>query len=164
MDTVEPTTRFEVIFDAEGRNTAKFRNEITVHKRLSHPVSVELPTDEGPGHGGDGTAPYPLAYFASALTACVMTQLRAFAQRLEISLTEFSVKTRCHWEARQHGRAPYESAPLAFTLDIDLGGDASQADKRRLIAAAAKGCFIEQSLKPGLVKHRLKVGEDWVEV
>src|SRR5271166_3666961 len=49
MDTVEPTTRFEVIFDVEGRNTAKFRNEITVHKRLSHPVSVELPTDEGPG-------------------------------------------------------------------------------------------------------------------
>ena len=164
MDTVEPTTRFEVIFDAEGRNTAKFRNEIRVHKRLSHPVTVELPTDEGPGHGGDGTAPYPLAYFASGLTACVMTQLRAFAHRLEIPLTEFSVNRRCHWEARQHGRAPYESTPLVFKMDVDLGGDASEADKRRLIAAAAKGCFIEQSLKPGIVKHRLKVGEDWVEV
>jgi uncharacterized OsmC-like protein len=164
MDTVEPTMRFEVIFDAEGSNTAKFRNDIIVHKRLSHPVTVELPTDEGPGHGGDGTAPYPLAYFASALTACVMTQLRAFAGRLEIPLTEFSVKTRCHWEARQHGRRPYESAPLAFTMDIDLSGDASEADKRRLTAAAAKGCFIEQSLKPGIVKHRLKFGENWVDV
>jgi uncharacterized OsmC-like protein len=164
MNTVEPTMRFEVIFDAEGKNTSKFRNEITVHKRLSHPDTVELPTDEGPGHGGDGTAPYPLAYFASALTACVMTQLRAFSRRLEIPLTEFSVNTRCHWEARQQGRRPYESAPLGFTLDIDLGGQASQADKQRLIAAAAKGCFVEQSLKPGLVKHRLKVGEDWVEV
>jgi uncharacterized OsmC-like protein len=164
MDTVEPTTRFEVIFDAEGRNHAKFRNEITVHKRLSHPVSVELPTDEGPGHGGDGTAPYPLAYFASGLTACVMTQLRAFSRRLEIQLADFSVNTRCHWEAQQHGRAPYESAPIAFTIDIDLGGGASEVDKRRLIEAAAKGCFIEQSLKAGIVKHRLKVGDNWVEV
>jgi uncharacterized OsmC-like protein len=164
MDTMEPTTRFEVIFEAEGRNTSKFRNEIAVHERLNHPVTVELPTDEGPGHGGDGSAPYPLAYFASALTACVMTQLRAFSRRLEIPLTEFSVKARCHWEARQRGRSPYESAPIAFTLDIDLGGDASEADRRRLIAAAAKGCFIEQSLKPGVVKHRLKVDEGWVEV
>ena len=49
METVEPTTRFEVIFDAEGRNTAKFRNEITVHKRLSHPVSVELADRRGAG-------------------------------------------------------------------------------------------------------------------
>jgi uncharacterized OsmC-like protein len=108
--------------------------------------------------------PYPLAYFAGGLTACVMTQLRAFSRRLEVSLTDFSVNTRCHWEAKQRGRAPYESAPIAFTIDIDLGGNASEAEKRRLIAAAAKGCFIEQSLKPGLVKHRLKIGENWVEV
>jgi len=58
MDKVEPTTRFEVIFDAVGRNTAKFRNEIAVHKRLSHPVSVELPTDEG--RGMEATAPRPI--------------------------------------------------------------------------------------------------------
>jgi uncharacterized OsmC-like protein len=164
MDSIEPVTRFDVIFEAEGRNDAKFRNNVTVHKRLSHPVSVELPTDEGPGHGGDVTAPYPLAYFACGLTACVMTQLRAFSRRLNIPLTEFSVSARCHWQAEQRGRGPYESAPVGFLLDVDLGSDASEADKRRLIEAAAKGCFIEQSLKPGLVKHRLKVGNDWVEV
>jgi uncharacterized OsmC-like protein len=105
-----------------------------------------------------------LAYFASGLTACVMTQLRAFSRRLDIPLAEFSVNTRCHWEARQRGNTPYESAPIEFTLDIELGGDALEVDKRRLIAAAAKGCFIEQSLKPGIVKHRLKIGGDWVEV
>jgi uncharacterized OsmC-like protein len=164
MDTAEAVRRFEVIFDAAGRNTAKFRNEIVVHKRLTHPVSVELPTDEGPGHGGDGAAPYPLAYFASGLTACVMTQLRAFSRRLGIPLGEFTVNARCHWQGRQRGREPYESAPVAFTLDIDLGDGASEEDRRRLIAAAAKGCFIEQSLKPGLVKHRLKVSGGWVEV
>jgi uncharacterized OsmC-like protein len=136
MDTHQPATRFEVIFDVEGRNNAKFRNEIMVHKRLSNPVSVELPTDEGPGHGGDGTAPYPLAYFAAGLTACIMTQLRAFSRRLGVPVTEFTVNTRCHWEATQVGTAPYESAPVAFTMDIDLGGGASEADKRRVIAAA----------------------------
>ena len=164
MDTVETIRRFEVIFDAEGRNTAKFRNDITVHKRLSHPVSVSLPTDEGPGHGGDGTAPYPLAYFASGLTACIMTQLRAFSRRLGVAVGEFSVDTRCHWEAQQQGNGPYESRPLGFTLDIDLGEAAPVADRRRLIEAAAKGCFIEQALKPGIVKHRLKVGDNWEEL
>jgi uncharacterized OsmC-like protein len=163
MTDEEPVRRFEVIFDAEGRNTSKFRNDIIVHKRLSHPVSVELPTDEGPGHGGDGTAPYPLAYFASGLTACLMTQLRAFSRRLEIPVGAFSVNARCQWEARQRGNGPYESVPIAFTLDIDLGEEALLDDRRRLIAAAAKGCFVEQALKPGIVKHRLKAGDQWVD-
>ena len=157
-----PLTRFEVVFEAEGLNIAKFRNDITVRLRGSHPASVELPTDEGEYHGGDGTAPYPLAYFASALVACIMTQLRAFSRRLHIPVTTIGVKARLHWEAHQRGGAPYESAPVAFTLDIDLGGDAPTEDKKHLIEAAAKVCFVEQSLKPGVVKHRLKVGDDWV--
>jgi uncharacterized OsmC-like protein len=164
MTETTATTRFDVIFDVEARNTAKFRNDITVHLRGQHPVTVELPTDEGPKHGGDGTAPYPLAYFASALTACIMTQLRAFSRRLDIPLTTIGVNTRLHWQAEQRGNGPYESAPVAFTMDIDLGGGASTADKQRLIHAAAKGCFVEQSLKPGIARHRLKVGEDWVTV
>ena len=162
MNETAPLTRFEVIFDVEARNTARFRNDIIVHLRSQHPATVELPT--GPKHGGDGTAPYPLAYFASGLTACVMTQLRAFSRGLDIPLTTIAINTRLHWQAQQRGNAPYESAPVAFTMDIDLGGGASTTDKQRLIDAAAKGCFVEQSLKPGVVKHRLKVGDDWVAV
>jgi len=164
MAETAPLTHFEVIFDVEAHNTSKFRNDITVHLRGPHPASVELPTGEGPKHGGDGTAPYPLAYFASALTACIMTQLRAFSRRLEIPVTTIAVNTRLHWEAHQRGHAPYESAPIAFMMDIDLGGDASAADKTHLIYAAQKGCFVEQSLKPGIVRHRVKVGERWGEV
>ena len=67
MTETAALTRFEVIFDVEARNTAKFRNEITVHLRGQHPATVELPTDEGPGHGGDGTAPYPLRQRADRL-------------------------------------------------------------------------------------------------
>jgi len=164
MTETAAVSRFDVIFDVEARNTAKFRNDITVHLRGLHPTTVELPTDEGPKHGGDGTAPYSLAYFASALTACIMTPLRAFSRRLDIPLTTIGVNTRLHWEAQQRGNGPYESAPIAFTMDIDLGGGASTADKQRLIHAAAKGCFVEQSLKPGIVRHRLKAGEDWIAV
>jgi len=93
-----------------------------------------------------------------------MTQLRAFSRRLEIPLMTIAVNARLHWQAEQRGREPYESAPVAFTLDIDLGSEASADDKKRLIAAAAKGCFVEQSLKPGIVKHRLKLGDDWVAI
>ena len=164
MSNAQPASRFEVIFEAEGRNTAKFRNDVTVHMRGAAPRSDFLPTDEGPLHGGDGTAPYPLAYFTSGLTACIMTQLRAFSKRLAIDVTEFTVNCRCHWEARQTGNMPYESAPIGFTIDIDLKGSATEADKRRLIAAAEKGCFIEVCLKPGIVKHRLMVGDSWVDV
>jgi len=161
MTETAALTRFEVIFDVEARNTAKFRNEITVHLRGQHPATVELPTDEGPDTAATGRRPIR---FASALTACVMTQLRAFSRRLDIPLTTIAIDTRLHWEAQQRGNAPYESAPVAFTMDIDLGGGAATADKQRLIHAAAKGCFVEQSLKPGIVKHRLKVGEDWITV
>lgn len=160
----EDVKRFDVIFEAEGINKTKFRNDVTVHMRSAGGGSVELPTDEGPFHGGDGTAPYPLAYFTSGLTACVMTQLRAFAKRLNLPLEQIAVNTRCHWQCQQRGTAPYESAPVAFTMDIELGGNLSEPDKRRLVAAAEKGCFIEQSLKPGIVKHRLKLGEVWVDL
>jgi uncharacterized OsmC-like protein len=163
MTEAATISRFEVIFDAEGANESKFRNDVKVHLRGPHAASYDLPTDEGRIHGGDGSAPYPLAYFTSALTACVMTQIRAFSNRLGIPVAGFTVKTRCHWRAEQRGSAPYESAPIAFTMDVDIESEASEADKRRLLAAAQKRCFVEQSLRPGLVRHRLKIGERWID-
>ncbi len=156
--------RGDVIFDAEGRNSGGFRNDITVSLRGAHPQSFELPTDEGGSHGGGGTAPYPLAYFTSGLTACVMVQLRAFARRLRIEVKDININTRCHWERVQYGTEPYVSAPVAFTMDIELGPDVPEADQRRLLAAAEKGCFIEAALKPGVVRHRLKLNGAWMEV
>src|SRR5260370_23566640 len=116
MAETAPLSRFEVTFDVEGRNDAKFRNDITVHLRGPHPASVELPTDEGPYHGGDVTAPYPLAYFASRLTACIMTHLRAFARRLEIPLTTIAVKARLHWPAQPRRPQPPPSSPGALPI------------------------------------------------
>ncbi|QDM25959.1 OsmC family protein [Tardiphaga sp. vice304] len=156
--------RFDVIFEAVGHNDAKFRNDVQVFMRGAHPASYHLPTDEGAMHGGDASAPYPLAYFASALTACVMTQIRAFAKRLSLKVDNFDVSTRCHWQGEQVGNAPYVSVPVAFNMDIDIRGQLSNSDKRELLKAAQSGCFIEASLKPGLVVHRLLLDDEWTEV
>lgn len=45
MTGPDKVTRFDVVFDAEGRNTSKFRNDVTVHLRaLTPPVTNCRPT------------------------------------------------------------------------------------------------------------------------
>ena len=154
---------FDVMIEARGVNLGKFRNDIDVAVRIPTQHETSLATDEGAYHGGEATAPSPLAYFTTSLNACLMTQIRAFSKRLGIPLTTITVNTRFEWRADQAGRAPYEATALAFTVDAELGGEASEADQLRLFRAAQKGCFVEQSLKPGLAKHRLKRGDLWIE-
>jgi uncharacterized OsmC-like protein len=155
---------FEILFEAEGRSVGKMRSEITV-TRPGMAVSYEMATDEGEFHGGDDTAPPPLAYFATGFTACLMTQIRAFSKRMNIPINGCVVKGRYRWTGRQKGREPYVGSPGGFSFDIDLDSDASTEDQFRLIEAARKGCFIDQTLSVANdVGHRLKVGDDWVEV
>ena len=124
--------------------------------------SFELATDEGPFHGGDGTAPPPLALFTAALTGCLMTQIRAFSKRLKIDIRGVEVRSRLHWEGEQEGNEPYVTNPVGFSLDVTLDTDADAEDQRRLLNAAKKGCFREQTLAKGLiVDHRLNVDGSW---
>jgi len=156
--------RFDVIFEGVGRSSGKMRNNISVTWPMMK-ESFELATDEGPFHGGDGTAPPPLALFTAALTGCLMTQIRAFSKRLKISIRDVEVKAKLHWSGEQEAEGPYESTPVAFDLDIDIDSDASTEDLERLLSAAKKGCFIEQTLAKGLiVGHRLRVGDEWRKV
>ena len=137
------------------------RNDITVNFETMH-ETYELATDEGPFHGGDGTAPPPLALFTAALTGCIMTQIRAFSRRLRIPIGSVSVQARLHWRGEQSGVDPYVTAPVGFDLDIDLDSNATEADQRRLLEASKTGCFIEQTLAQGLtVGHRLKLDGTW---
>ena len=155
------TKTFEVIFEGVGRASGKMRNDISVTWPMMK-ESFELATDEGPFHGGDGTAPPPLALFTAALTGCLMTQIRAFSKRLSIPIGNVEVRARLHWEGAQEGNDPYVTQPVGFSLDVDLATEASTEDQHRLLEAAKKGCFIEQTLAKGLiVDHRLKIGDDW---
>ncbi len=70
--------RAVVVFCCTGRAVGKMRNELDV--RMTKPMEerFELATDEGPFHGGEASAPPPLALFIASLTGCLMTQIRAF--------------------------------------------------------------------------------------
>lgn len=155
------TKVFDIVFEGTGVSTGKMRNDISV-KFVTMDETFELATDEGPIHGGDGTAPPPLALFNAALTGCIMTQIRAFSKRLKIPIGKVTVNTRMHWQGEQVGNDPYISSPVGFDMDIDLDSSADQADQMRLLHAAKKGCFIEATLLKGLaVGHRLKVDGAW---
>ena len=158
------TKTFDVIFEGKGTANGKMRNDIAVEWPMMK-ERFDLATDEGPFHGGDGTAPPPLALFTAALTGCLMTQIRAFAKRLKIDLNGLEVGARLHWKGEQTGNEPYVTAPVAFSLDVEVDSSASEDELCALIAAAKKGCFIEQTLAEGIiVGHRLKIGDEWREI
>jgi len=162
--TDDGVKRFEVVFHGTGRSSGKMRNDISVEWPMMK-ESFELATDEGPFHGGDGTAPPPLALFTAALTGCLMTQIRAFAKRLDIELRGVEVQARLHWAGEQRGTEPYVTEPVGFDLDVEIDSDADPDALRRLLDCARKGCFIEQTLSRGLeVGHRLKIGDEWYTV
>ena len=150
---------FDIVFEGVGTSSGKMRNDISVSWPMMK-ETFELATDEGPFHGGDGTAPPPLALFLAALTGCLMTQIRAFAKRMDITLNNVEVKARLHdWCPDDD---PYVTHPKAFDLDVDIDSPADAALTRLL--QAAKGCFIEQSLAEGvIVGHRLKLDGEWQE-
>ena len=157
-------SKFEIVFEGRGVASGKMRNDINV-RWPGQGEEFQLATDEGPFHGGDGTAPPPLALFTAGFIGCIMTQIRAFGKRLNIPVEDLAVSARMHWKAEQVGRDPYESAPVGFGFDIEFESSASEADKIRLVEAAKKGCFIDQTLAvSNKVAHRLKTADGWVDV
>lgn len=162
----ETAHTFDVIWEADTRTTDRLRTETIVRQASigNHPEFTVHTDEVGYPHGGDQTAPAPLAYFATGLTTCLTTQVRAFAKKLHIDVRAIRIKARCHWRADAIGREPYVGSPVSFHLDVDIDSDAGEADLRRLLETAKKGCFFEQTLnRTNEVTHRLKVGEEWLE-
>ncbi len=154
----------DIKFDARARTLGKMKSEVTITSQYSN-FSVTLETDEGKLHGGDASAPMPLHYFAAGVVTCLMTQMKAFAKRLRIPVENIEMNANFHWRLEQEGREPYVSQPVGFDIDIDVDSEAPLDDLKRLIEAAKKGCFAEQALTlPCEIGHRLKVGNDWVDV
>lgn len=154
-----------VQFDCHGQAVGKMRNDLAVHMKLPFEEGpFELATDEGSFHGGDASAPPPLALFVGGLTGCIMTQIRAFAKRLGVNLTDLNVETRVQWKWEAKGRI-YETAPHSFEIDVIIESDDPVDKVIELINAAKKGCFIEQTLGcSNTIRHRMKTADGWVEV
>lgn len=163
--TPDSITEAVVQFDCIGRATGKMRNELTVH--MTRPMRegpFHLATDEGPFHGGDASAPPPLALFVGGLTGCIMTQIRAFAKRMDLRLNELTVEARVQWDWTARGRL-YETAPKAFEIDVLIDSDDPLERQRELVRAARKGCFVEQTLgRQNTITHRLRTPEGWIAV
>lgn len=159
-----PVTEAVVSFACEGRATGKMRNELRV--TMERPFAEgpwELATDEGAFHGGEASAPPPLALFVAGWSGCIMTQIRAFARRLGVRLNDLQVGVRAEWDWQATGRT-YETAPRGFSIDIQIDSPDPLERQRALVEAARKGCFIEQTLGRGnTVRHRLKTEDGWIE-
>ena len=155
--------RFDIVFEGIARSSGKMRSDIDV-KFITTDETFQIATDEGKTHGGDNTAPPPLALFTGALTSCLMTQIRAFAERLRIPVNNVTIHARLHWRGEQVGSEPYVSAPVGFDLDVEIDSNASSEDLTRLLDAAKKGCFVEATLgQVNRVRHRLRIGDKWVD-
>ena len=157
--------RAQVQFDCTGAASGKMRNDLTI--TMSQPFADgpwQMATDEGSFHGGDASAPPPLALFVGGLTGCIMTQIRAFAKRMDVRLSDLRVETRVTWDWQAKGRV-YETAPKAFEIDVLIDSPDPVEDVTALIVAAKKGCFIEQTLgQVNTIRHRLKTETGWMDV
>lgn len=155
--------RAEVAFTCNGHATGKMRNDLDVRMVKPFAEQFQLASDEGPFHGGDATAPPPLALFIAGLTGCLMTQIRAFAKRLNVEIEDLDVETRIVWDWAKAGRV-YETGPKSFEIDVLLTSPAPLEDQRALIDAARKGCFLEQTLgQANTIRHRLKTADGFVD-
>lgn len=162
MTIEQPKDPVEVVFTCSGTATGKMRNELDV--KMVEPMleTFTLATDEGPFHGGDATAPPPLALFIGGLTGCIMTQLRAFAKRMKVQIDDLHVDCKIVWQWTPKDRI-YETAPKSFEIDITLDSPNPVEEQMALIAAAKKGCFVEQTLgQSNVIRHRLKTADGFI--
>ena len=165
-DHQQNTKSFVVKYEIQGRSVGKMRNEISGRQvEPSVEPEFEMATDEAGFHGGERSAPLPLAYFCTGLVDCLMTQIRAFSKKMRIDVEDVRVSADIQWEATLAGRNPYKSRPTKFSLDIDLVSSASFEDRTRLINAAKEGCFVEATLaNPIPVHHRLKQNDEYISI
>ncbi|WP_206995801.1 OsmC family protein [Trinickia mobilis] len=154
---------FPVSFELEGYASGKRRNDVKVGMVEPERLQLwDLASDEGRFHGGDETAPKPLALFTAGVVTCFMTQLRTFARQCGVSVTGLKTNAKFEWVAKRSGKNdPYEAHPNRFTLDIEFETDSPLEAQKRLVRTAARGCFAEQILSVDLI-HRLRHEGEWV--
>lgn len=153
-----------VEFQCTGIASGKMRNDLEVTMVRPMFETFTLATDEGAFHGGDATAPPPLALFVGSLTGCIMTQIRAFAKRLKVTLDGLQVHVTVEWDWQATG-ATYETAPKSFAVDVMIESADPFERLQELVTTARKGCFIEQTLgQANRISHRIKTAEGWVNL
>ncbi|MEK9832582.1 MAG: hypothetical protein VW453_08305, partial [Rhodospirillaceae bacterium] len=62
---------FDVAFECDATGVGKMRCEMDVRLMVPEVIEWEMASDEYGFHGGDGSAPLPIAYFIAGLTSCL---------------------------------------------------------------------------------------------
>ena len=108
----------------------------------------ELSADESLAVGGTGTGPDPYQLLLASLGACTSMTVALYARRKQWPLTRVRVKL-AHSKIWAHDCALCETPEGRLDrieLDIDLAGDLSTEQRRRLIEIAGK-CPVHRTLK-----------------
>ncbi len=164
MTIKQPSAPMTVTFTCSGRAVGTMRNELDIMMIEPFDEHLTLATDEMSFHGGEATAPPPLALFIGGLTGCPMTQLRAFAKRLDATIDTLRVKTTIRWGWIPKDRI-YETHPKSMDIDIYIESSSVLNQKIKLVKAAKKGCFVEQTLaQSNQINHRIKTAEGFVVI
>jgi putative redox protein len=101
-----------------------------------------LITDEPEHLGGDGSAPAPHELLPAALAACISTTLVMYARTKGWELGDVAVAV--DYDNR--------STPRRFDVAIELGGDLTDEQLRRL-AKVAEACPVRRSVEVGIEFH-----------
>lgn len=151
---------FNVEFRSDGVCVGKLRNEVTNEALRPFKVRRMLATDEGRFQGGEDTAPTPLEYFLTGLVGCLMTQIRVFARKLAIDVSDIEVGCSAKWEAVADPVGPYQARPAGFEISISLTSEAPAEKVKDLIAASKRACFVEATLaQANDIKHSLRIND-----
>ena len=107
----------------------------------------------------------PLALFCWGYDGVgIMTQLRAFARRMDVVIDDLRVETTVRWGWEPKDRI-YETHPKSFEIDVFLESGSEIDRQIALIQAARKGCFIEQTLsRENTITHRLRTPHGFLRV
>jgi putative redox protein len=98
-----------------------------------------LVTDEPVRLGGEGSGPAPHELFPAALAACISTTLVVYARTKSWDLGD--VQVAVHYDNR--------STPRRFEIAIELGGELTDEQLRRLEKVAAS-CPVRRSVEAGI--------------
>jgi putative redox protein len=128
------------ILKADMSLTAKARSiPGTLRQEVVIDGAHRLITDEPERLGGDGSGPAPHELLPAALAACISTTLVMYARTKDWQLGEVTVAV----EYDNH------STPRRFDVAIELGGDLTDEQLRRLEKVAA-ACPVRRSVEAGI--------------
>lgn len=107
----------------------------------------ELFSDEGPGIGGEDTAPEPLTYMAAAVAFCHLTQMSQFAKAHRLAIDAMRVEQEWTYELEGSWRAATrEGSCKSVQTRVQIESQEDVEIVRRMVATAERACFAMQAL------------------